>query len=388
MQRSPTSVAGPGRLVKISISAEDGAEVDSRRQRDLGRVVLESLWPGHEEVVAIGSAPLSIVVRVPPSSDNFQPDVVDRHVLNDDLILTATYLSEAELEEFMLSKLRPFESSQASTSVMPPKDASLVNSLLFPALASVCPTHRTPSGAENASCNRPKPSLSQSDDQSPTLPRKNSDPRNPKSGKPSNPPNRILHICNIDHDFQNGQELANFLNVYGPLKELIYLTNQGKVFAHFHSLDDAARAMEDINRYEKPSRSFIRANYSHLLKLSFDFKAEHRNSRAFNHILREPNIPQRPPGAPQLLSRTVEVTIAEPGSQVPEAVLTQLAQALASRVQGWLGEKPEVSLLSTPSRVGLALSSELAAIKVVSKLHGSTVNGFPCSARFQDAKVI
>lgn len=388
MQRSHSSVIRHGRLVKISISVEDGAEVDTRSQRSLGRLVLDSLWPKHEEVLAIGSSPLTIVVRIPSSCDNFQPDLVDRSVLNDDLIITATYITESELEEFMLSSLRSSDSGHSWGFKALSKPENSFNSELFPAPASVSPREKTLSPTVLGSGNPTKPSLNQSDDQSLAPPRKISDPRNPKSGKPSNPPNKILHICNIDHDFQTGQEMANFLTVYGPLKELIYLTNQGKVFAHFQRLEDATRAMDDINRYEKPSRSFIRANYSHLAKLSFEFKAEHRNSRAFNHILREPSIPQRPPGSLQFLSRTVEVVMGGPEVQVPESAISQFSQALSARVLGYLGEKPEVRILSAQNAVSLTLSSELAAIKVLSKLHGVTVNGVSCSTRFQDAKVI
>jgi hypothetical protein len=385
MQRSQSNVAGPGRLVKISLSVKNGAEVDSRRQRLLARIVLESIWPEHEEMLAIWSDTLFVVVRLPPvSRDNIHPEAVDHHQLNGDLKLMATYISESELEAIRLSYQRPSQSSQSSNSGMTPKDPTSRDSEQIPFFESPSPHPPVPSGSENTSCNRVKISHNQPDVVTPPNARKSSDPRGANSGKPSNPPNKILHICNVDHDFQTGQELANFLTVYGPLKELIYLTNQGKVFVHFHRLEDATRAMEDINRYEKPSRSFIRANFSHLTKLSFDFKAEHRNSRAFNHILREPNIPQRSPGPQHLLSRIVEVTLGEPGTQIQEPALIQFSQVLVARAFGWLGEKPEISFFGTPRRVALTMTTELAAIKVVSKLHGLTLNGVPCFASFRN----
>lgn len=389
MQRSQSSAFEMTQLIQLSISPDKGHRSDARRQLTVARTVLGAVWPNHQELLVRCGRVLMIVIRTSRSMEGgVHPSDIDHFNLNDDLHLRTRFISETDLtglrSDSYKGSLSIHSANTGSNLVVdtPPSHSTSKSFEDIPSTKSPFAQAPRPSNPVTASRFQPQPPISQRDLPAPTpLTPKISDHRSNKSSKPvKNPPNKILHICNIDHDFQSAREIANFLTIYGLIKEMIFLTNQGKVFVHFHRQQDATRAMEDINRFERPNLAFLRANYSHLTKLSFDFKVEHRNSRQFNDMLREVDIPQRPVdvlGSPQSLSKSVEVTLELSESQL------QLKEAAALKVSEWLKNNLSVVAKNKDKhRLRVDLPSELAAIKVVSKLHCQMIEGVKCFANF------
>lgn len=382
MHRSKTTKFDSKVLIRLKISTKVSPPGNKPRHLQAARSVIQAVWPDHRTLLTLTEPNTVVVFEVPSSSASalLLSDLQDAE-LNDGLRIRIDYVTEADLEALKREGGRP------PPYHLPPESAPFASS-------DGCVERLEPVGTDHRALSLSHPS---SQDTHATRPASNVRPPRPKEPSPPIqqdtsdpkpgrilPANPILHICNFDRDFfKSAFEIANFLSIYGPIAEMIYLTNLGKAFVRYVHTADASAAMDDINRFERPPEIFLRANYSFRDRLSTTFRNEHHNSRQYNDVLQGTQISQRTYQR-QKISKTIRLSFSGPASNLPEAAARQLQETVYAHVYKTINV---CVILGTPKDSDLTLTllfpSELAAIKAVSKLHGAIFHGATCTADFQ-----
>lgn len=194
--------------------------------------------------------------------------------------------------------------------------------------------------------------------------------------------NTILHVSNFDRNFfKTALQVANVMSVYGPIEELVYLTNQGKAFVRFAFLPHATHAMNDINRFEGPNLKFLRANYSKRTKLSTTFKTNHHISRNYNDVLDHKLMKQRDYHYTHSISQTVCVSCDGWGDPSRRRLLSQWEWTILDILKKKVTEQVVLGCLGEKG-ITFYFDNVKSAVKGVAELHGARFGQVTCVASF------